>query len=79
MTVHGICLDNFRTGHMVQFRRPARIERNYSKFLRPEFGLEDLITFVVGVSSVEWLEAEMRRRVYRPMIQTRFDPARLPT
>ncbi len=78
MTLHGICLDDYRTGDTVFFRRTGRFERNYSKFLHPEFPTELTIPFTVGVDTPEWLEAEMKRRIYRPMIQTRFDPARLP-
>lgn len=79
MTVHGIRLDRYKIGDTVLFRRPQRFEINYSSYYRPEFPMEDTIPFIVGVSTLEWLEAEMRRRVYQPMIETRLDPARLPT
>ncbi len=78
MTLHGVCLDGYRTGDVIHFGRPQRFERNYSKFWRPDFLTDDAILFTVGVSTPEWLDAEMRRRIYRPMIATRFDPARLP-
>ncbi len=79
MILHGVDLARYRKGDVVQFRPYQRVERCYSSYLRPESYTDRLINFVVGIHTPEWLEAEMRRRVYQPMIQTRgFDPARLP-
>lgn len=77
-SVQGVCLDDYKAGDVIRFRRHSRFEVNHSEFLRPSFLSDDTIAFIVGVHTPEWLEAEMNRRVYRPMIATRFDPARLP-
>lgn len=68
-----------RFGDTILVRKPPRFERNYSKFFRVEFGEEEMVPFIVGVTEPEEFERQLRKRTYRPMIQTRgFDPARLP-
>ncbi len=76
MTIQGICLEDYRAGDTVRFRRQERFEPCMPAYFRHD--PRSYVWFTVGASTMEWLEAELRRRVYHPMIQTRFDPARLP-